>query len=101
MKIKLKEFFLLMRTVNPPASLRINILSAIEASSPIQVFRQLRTATIMSVFLLFFSFSSYLVSVDQMNPVAILDVSPTSFAESILLELNGLTSDAALITLVQ
>jgi len=90
-----------IKAVNPPRSLRAQILTSVEPLSPSPILLQLRVATVLSLFLFFVTASGTMFSGGGNNPVSVLDVAPASFVESVVLTSNGLSSDLVLSTLMQ
>jgi len=97
----LADLMTAIKTVTPPTSLRAGIRSSIVSLAPTPILAQLRVATVLSVCLFMVTFSGYLISAGQNNPVSVLDLTPTSFVESVVLGSNELSSDVILNTLIE
>ncbi len=100
-KSELTNLFKPLKSIKIPNDLRKNICLRIDNTENRNFIFTLKQATAFGLAVFILSLSGFFIRDFQEAQVSVLDISPNSYVESVMLASNGLSSEVVLNTLLQ
>ena len=95
----MEQFLAKWQDVHAPDQLRARIMAGIAPRVQL-VMRQLRFAQSFAMMLLLASFSVYVSTVSVDSPVGLLDIQPSNYSDSVVMESYQLSKDVVLESII-